>query len=362
MVPETVSDIKEMPKMEIDEDSMATTSGLLNSTNGGFPDPNTIPGLLPVKSRYAQKRRLGALCKNENLDRSKVKMMDLIYLNGTLEPMASKYNKKLVAELKTEIKTEQSSDDNLKNGKEDRTISMQSNNDECISDERSNPAELNEDAANDDADNDNFMDNMPVTQLKFNSQGEIVMDHESLKFETSAKKRARDFMANSKLVVIDEDSPRPNYHKRQGRRRDWYIEETKKFYRCLQVIGTDFGMMVSFFPDRDRRSLKLKFKREERINPQLVDKVILNPKEFNIDELKAQIAQDEEDLKARIATKAEVAAKNLLEIKAKKRRNKEKVYKILSFNIFFLLKYYFIIILIFFEFELFIFLDKTSYP
>jgi hypothetical protein len=51
-------------------------------------------------------------------------------------------------------------------------------------------------------------------------------------------------------------------------------QETFRFYRALAVTGADFSMMASLFKKRSREELKLKFKKEERANPELVDKCL----------------------------------------------------------------------------------------
>lgn len=54
----------------------------------------------------------------------------------------------------------------------------------------------------------------------------------------------------------------------------WGIEETRRFYELLQQVGTDFSLMETFFPGRNRRQLKLKFFREEKSHPELVKKAL----------------------------------------------------------------------------------------
>ncbi|KAF2273865.1 uncharacterized protein EI97DRAFT_503246 [Westerdykella ornata] len=51
----------------------------------------------------------------------------------------------------------------------------------------------------------------------------------------------------------------------QGTR--WNRELTERFYDALQTFGTDFGMISTLFPGSTRRSIKLKFNREEKENP-----------------------------------------------------------------------------------------------
>lgn len=54
--------------------------------------------------------------------------------------------------------------------------------------------------------------------------------------------------------------------------------------------------MLTLFPNRSRRDMKLKFKKEERNNPQLINKALLHPKMFNIDELKRDFKEEEAEL------------------------------------------------------------------
>lgn len=56
--------------------------------------------------------------------------------------------------------------------------------------------------------------------------------------------------------------------------RSWGVEETRRFYEALKQCGTDFSLMLAFFPGRTRRQLKLKFFREERQLPELVKRVL----------------------------------------------------------------------------------------
>lgn len=135
---------------------------------------------------------------------------------------------------------------------------------------------------------------MPVPQLKIGPNGDIIIDEKSLVIETTSEKTARETLANSDIVYDDEFSGTQGFYKRQMRMRDWGRAETIKFYRCLQTIGTDFSMMIQLFPKRNRRELKLKFKKEEKINPGLINKALLCPKTFNIDELEQDFKHDEE--------------------------------------------------------------------
>ncbi|XP_061512984.1 transcription factor TFIIIB component B'' homolog [Anopheles gambiae] len=139
----------------------------------------------------------------------------------------------------------------------------------------------------------------PVTltpQLKLGPNGEMILDEASLVVENEREREMRETLANTDIVYQDEFSGNSGYYSRIRRTKDWGDEETIRFYRCLHTIGTDFSMMLTLFPQRSRRDLKLKFKKEERINLNLVNKALLHPNEFNVDELRQQFAEEDEQL------------------------------------------------------------------
>ncbi|XP_059664922.1 uncharacterized protein LOC132311172 [Cornus florida] len=47
----------------------------------------------------------------------------------------------------------------------------------------------------------------------------------------------------------------------------WSKQETELFYEAVQQFGTDLSMIQQLFPDRTRRQVKLKYKKEERQHP-----------------------------------------------------------------------------------------------
>ncbi|XP_061390241.1 uncharacterized protein DDB_G0284459 [Musca vetustissima] len=210
------------------------------------------------------KREFEARFSNGVPDKSALKMSDLIFYNPTTNPMEQKPNPNI----------------KLENGDK-------------------NPASTSEDDMKTENDNDKSKSNadkeeaMPVPQLKLNSNGELILDDKSLVIETTAEQEARKVLANSSLIYLDENTGMNGFYSRQKRTRDWPSSETVKFYRCLQTVGTDFSLMVPLFPNRTRRDLKLKFKKEERINGALINKALLYPKNFDVEELKQQIEEEE---------------------------------------------------------------------
>lgn len=136
---------------------------------------------------------------------------------------------------------------------------------------------------------------MPVPQLKLGSNGELMIDEMSLEIETTAEVEARRVLANTSLIYHDENTGGEGFYKRTKRTKDWQHDETIKFYRCLQTVGTDFSLMLTLFPKRTRRDLKLKFKKEERCNLNLVNKALLYPGTFNIEDLKEQLDMEDRE-------------------------------------------------------------------
>lgn len=61
----------------------------------------------------------------------------------------------------------------------------------------------------------------------------------------------------------------------------WGDNETKQFYRILQLIGMDFTVMEQFFPKRTRKQLLRKFHKEKKNNPRDVDKALKNNQQIN---------------------------------------------------------------------------------
>lgn len=65
----------------------------------------------------------------------------------------------------------------------------------------------------------------------------------------------------SKLSVVYESGLGPGsggIYRRASRSKDWSHCETLRFYKALNTIGTDFALMLSLFPGRTRKDLKVK--------------------------------------------------------------------------------------------------------
>jgi transcription factor TFIIIB component B'' len=66
----------------------------------------------------------------------------------------------------------------------------------------------------------------------------------------------------------------PNEFVLPGQGKRWNTVSTEMFYQGLRSFGTDFQMIAHMFPGATRRSIKTKFTREERENPELVKEAL----------------------------------------------------------------------------------------
>lgn len=132
-----------------------------------------------------------------------------------------------------------------------------------------------------------------MPQVKVGPNGEIILDEQSLVIEQTGTKKGREKLANSQIVNVDDLDRAYGIYTRPKRSKEWNVVETLRFYKSLNTVGTDFSLMLSLFPGRTRRELKIKFKKEEKINRALVDKALMNPVEFDFAELEQQLVADE---------------------------------------------------------------------
>jgi len=158
-----------------------------------------------------------------------------------------------------------------------------------------------------------------VPQLKLGPNGEIILDEKSLVIESTADREAKKLRESSEVVFDDGSNGKYGYFKRQKRTKDWSPEETIRFYRCLHTVGTDFSLMLQLFPNRNRRDLKIKFKKEEKTNGHLIDKALLYPKEFDIDALRREFEEEDAEKAEQEANQIEKVTKEKKLLRKKKR-------------------------------------------
>ncbi|CAG9764498.1 unnamed protein product [Ceutorhynchus assimilis] len=203
-------------------------------------------------------RRFGA----KPPEKHKLRMIDLIYYNPETNPMSQQKSNESKSET-NEKETEEVNDEE----QVDDPIEQQKEND---------------------------TDNMPVPQIKIGPSGEIILDEQSLIVENAEIAKRKEEILNSSVVDGDFDTGYGIY-KRAQRTVNWTKKETLRFYKALNLIGTDFTTMTELFPRRTRRELKLKFKKEERTNRHLIDKAILEPCSYNYTDFKREMQTEEEE-------------------------------------------------------------------
>lgn len=140
--------------------------------------------------------------------------------------------------------------------------------------------------------------------------------------DITARVTSRSFLKNNKRFPNDFILP--------GQGRRWNVESTDLFYQGLKSFGTDFQMISQMFPGSTRRSIKTKFTREERENPERVREALHGQSEIvshwsvfleasqrnddsfvDADEIKRQLAEDEAIMREKIAAaKAETEERN----------------------------------------------------
>ncbi|XP_011093303.1 transcription factor TFIIIB component B''-like isoform X1 [Sesamum indicum] len=77
---------------------------------------------------------------------------------------------------------------------------------------------------------------------------------------------------------IEESPIYFNYHTHMDRTPSirWSKQDTELFYEAVRQFGTDLSMIQQLFPDRTRRQVKLKYKKEERQHPLRLREALTN--------------------------------------------------------------------------------------
>ena len=107
--------------------------------------------------------------------------------------------------------------------------------------------------------------------------GQIVLDERTLQID-----RHRDGQndAGPTEIIEENDFTRittsGTYMKRE-KTQAWDWAAMEMFYKGLRTFGTDFGMIANMFPHRSRKQIKLKFNKEERENPERLNRALAAP-------------------------------------------------------------------------------------
>jgi len=113
------------------------------------------------------------------------------------------------------------------------------------------------------------------------------------------KERVDEFESDKYEVV--EEAPRRSSRRKASEK--WSATETAKFYKAIQMVGTDFTLIELLLPNRTRSQIRNKFKREEKEYAHKITNAMENRipldlewfKEVGMD-LEAEEDDDEEDV------------------------------------------------------------------
>jgi hypothetical protein len=77
-----------------------------------------------------------------------------------------------------------------------------------------------------------------------------------------------------KLVIVENNKPyklTSMSFRTKNHTAKWTADETRKFYKAIEIFGADFSLIAQLFPTRNRDQIKNKFRKEEKTNIQKVD-------------------------------------------------------------------------------------------
>lgn len=108
--------------------------------------------------------------------------------------------------------------------------------------------------------------------------GQMVVDDQSLQVDRHANAEAE----AEALEEIEENDLTRRITSGSWMKREkvelWDEELTDRFYEGLRMFGTDFMIISKMFPGRSRRTIKLKFTKEERQHPDRIKEALIGPK------------------------------------------------------------------------------------
>ncbi|GAA5962216.1 hypothetical protein JCM3765_003903 [Sporobolomyces pararoseus] len=121
--------------------------------------------------------------------------------------------------------------------------------------------------------------------------GVLVLDEDSLQIDRSKptdtgpreviEESAQDRFVNSR-----------SFSKKPGKSRKWTTDDTERFYDALSQFGTDFELISALFPGRTRREIKLKWTKEDKINPKGITAALMRRKKIDLESYAKFSGQD----------------------------------------------------------------------
>ncbi|XP_049810395.1 uncharacterized protein LOC126253246 isoform X2 [Schistocerca nitens] len=266
----TISPPKKIARLDSGSDTSHSEFSQEVSEESSSPikKPYTKPERVTKRKEYLRriieiKKEISHKVSDGKVNRSRLTMFDLIYYNPVTNPMKSVQE----PDVRNPGPAPTNGTEN-----ENRLAEESVDEPEALEDEEQSST-------------------VPVPQVKVGPNGEIILDEQSLVIETTDAKKNWNDLQNSE-VIMDYGTGTTTFNayskKRKNKTKDWNREETLRFYRALHTVGTDFLVMQSLFPKFTRKDLKDRYKKEERINRDLVEKALRNPLTFDLTELQKE--------------------------------------------------------------------------
>ncbi|XP_048580562.1 uncharacterized protein LOC116611820 [Nematostella vectensis] len=253
---------------------VSTTEEAASSTKQAGEDHPQVEQAVK-KHEERRKKPLKHYKHKEPLDPSRMTLQDLIYFNPKENPMKSSLDTKRRRGSKSDIMSSVG----------DASTPPQSPS-------TPGPSQATDTTPEGDTPTKNSSDDVSLApQVKIAEDGSIILDEESLLIRTSPQKSAED------RELVFEDSNQMNYaaYLKQRKIGRWGINETLKFYKALSQVGTDFSLMMPLFPKRTRKELKAKFKREEKLHRDIIDKALQTRQPIDIAQFAGVDETDEQE-------------------------------------------------------------------
>ena len=239
---------------EINDDTMSVCSTRTSEENRLYKDR---------KKKFHDKLSGGGL-------ETSLTMFDLIYFNPSTSPMPGREDVNLQTRKKKAIQVAASTQ--LEEEKVDDVATEETPKANCANEP--NISRPGTPAGQGDDEEQVEDDGMLVPQLKIGPNGEVIVDQKSLIIKTSNELERLSKISDD--VIEESEYTRKSFGKKRKRASDWTKNETAYFYKALSTIGTDFSLMKELFFKtwRNRAELKLKFKKEEKINKSFIDSAL----------------------------------------------------------------------------------------
>jgi transcription factor TFIIIB component B'' len=77
-----------------------------------------------------------------------------------------------------------------------------------------------------------------------------------------------------RLMIVDHNKPKhltSMSFRTRNHTEKWTPEETEKFFKSIEIFGSDFSMIAKLFPSRNRNQIKNKYRKEEKENPDALE-------------------------------------------------------------------------------------------